>query len=282
LRVIEFAAETAQELKAANRAADAAEIHLKPGTPVVLESATSSESRPFTFRGLEYHPYKSDVSGGTVPAWTRTPVDTKTTIRDQYEPALTVNAPAAYAIPPQWKEVIDRLTLHGLQVQRLAGPITASFETYRFENVSFPTAPFESRFQPRFRSIPVTEERTLPGGTVVVSTAQVGAKLLMQLLEPNAPDSLIHWGLLNTIFEQKEYFENYAMEPIAAKMLAADPALKQAFDEKLKDPAFASSPRARLQFLYERSPYYDKALNSYPIVRLSAEQLATMQGNRRN
>ena len=67
----------------------------------------------------------------------------------------------------------------------------------------------------------------------------------MQLLEPNAPDSLIHWGLLNAIFEQKEYFENYAMDPIAAKMLAADPALKQAFEEEAEGPGVCFQPARR-------------------------------------
>jgi hypothetical protein len=271
-RVIEYVGASAAALKAANRAADEAETRLKPGAEVVLEVQTTDATRPFTFHGLQYRPYRSEVSGALTPAWTREPENTGTTIRDQYAPSLTVAAPAAYAIPPQWKEIIARLELHDLHFVRLKQPMAGTFETYRFDDVVFPRTPFESRFQPRYKAVKIAEQRTLPAGTVVVPVAQVGAKLLMQLLEPDAPDSLAHWGLFNAVFEQKEYFENYAMEPIARKMLEADPKLKADFEVRLKDPQFAANPRARLQFFYERSPYYDSNLNKYPVVRLTAEQ----------
>jgi hypothetical protein len=64
------------------------------------------------------------------------------------------------------------------------------------------------------------------------------------------------------------------MEPIAKKMYDSDAALRAEFDEKVKsDPKFAGSARARLQFFYERSPYYDIWLDKYPVVRLDAKQL---------
>ena len=277
-RVIEYIAASGKELREINRNADAAESHTKPGDRFVLEATTSRESRPFTFRGLEYRPFRSEVSGSMIPAWTRNPQDTLTTIRDQYLPGLTLEAPAAYAIPPQWKEVLQRLNLHGFEFKRLTHAYKSQFESYRFASVAFPPSPFESRFQPNYKTTKITEERTLPPGTVVISTACTGAKLLMQLLEPEAPDSLMHWGLFNNVFEQKEYFENYAMEPIAATMLADDPKLKAEFEEKLKDLVFAGNPRARLQFLYERSRYADAFLNRYPVVRLTAAQLVECTG----
>ncbi|MDV7956971.1 hypothetical protein, partial [Pseudomonas aeruginosa] len=40
--------------------------------------------------------------------------------------------------------------------------------------------------------------------------------------------------------------EEYVMEPMARKMLAEDPALKAAFDKRLReDKAFAADPQAR-------------------------------------
>lgn len=276
LRVIQHIAATAEALKAANRSADVAEASLTPGTPVTLTSLTSPASRPFVFRGLEYKPFRSEVSGGMIPAWTSTPVDTQTTIRDQYLPDLVVNAPAAYLIPAQWADVISRLKIHGIQLKRLARPVTGRYTVWRFKDVRFPPMPFESRFQPSFHTIRSEETLDLPGGSAVAVTSQPGAKLLMQLLEPDAPDSLVRWGLMNTIFEQKEYFESYQMEKVAVKMLREDAKLKAEFEEKLKDPKFASSPRARLEYLYEKSKYADAALNRYPVVPLTAAQLAAL------
>jgi hypothetical protein len=77
---------------------------------------------------------------------------------------------------------------------------------------------------------------------------QPRARLITQLLEPAAPDSFIRWGFFDAIFEEKEYAEARVLEGIARQMLAADPALKAEFDERLKDEAFAADPRARLRF----------------------------------
>ncbi len=271
-RTIAYVGAHGAALKSANRQADQAEKQTKEGQPFVLSARTTEATRPYTFLGYRYAPFQSPITGGMVSAWKHEPVNTQTTLRDQFAPALTAAAPAAYAIPPQWKEVIARLDLHGLTYTRLKHPFTAAFATTRFENISFPAAPFESRFMPTFKSVALTETRTLPVGTVLVPTAQVGAKLLLHLLEPDAPDSLVRNGFFNPIFEPKEYFEDYAMEPIARKMLAADPALQAEFTERLKDTQFANNPRARLEFFYARSPYYDARLNKYPVVRLTPEQ----------
>ena len=47
------------------------------------------------------------------------------------------------------------------------------------------------------------------------------------------------------------------------------------FNERLKDPNFAKNPRARLQFLYERSRYFlDQKVGIYPVGRIiDARQL---------
>ncbi|MCK7523764.1 MAG: hypothetical protein MZV64_42150 [Ignavibacteriales bacterium] len=89
------------------------------------------------------------------------------------------------------------------------------------------------------------------------------------MLEPKSADSFVQWGFMNQIFEQKEYYEDYVMEKLAEEMLENDPEIKKEFEEKLKtDEAFRNSSKARLDFFYERSPYPDKQLNVYPILRI--------------
>jgi hypothetical protein len=93
---------------------------------------------------------------------------------------------------------------------------------------------------------------------------------LVELLEPQAPDSLAAWGFFNTAFESKEYMESYVAEQVAREMLAKDPALAAEFTRKLaQDAAFAADPQARLDFFYHRSPSWDERLNLYPVYRLS-------------
>lgn len=273
VRAIDKVIEDAPALKAMNRAADDAERNAKEGDKVVLTAETLPDTRPYTFKGYPYTGYQSDITGGEISRWdTSKPQDFQTTIRDGFGPGLTLSLPAAYALPPEWAEVYDLIWLHGPKPRVLTEPFEVEAEVYRFSEVRFGTASFEGRLQPQFKATLVKEKRVLPAGTYIYPVNQVGSKLLAHLLEPEAPDSLMRWGFFNAVLESKEYAEDYAMEPLAREMLK-DPKLKAEFEERLKDEAFAKNPRARLQFFYERSPYFDKVLNAYPVVRLSAEQL---------
>jgi hypothetical protein len=58
------------------------------------------------------------------------------------------------------------------------------------------------------------------------------------------------------------------MEPMARRMMEEDPELAAAFERRLaEDPEFAGNARARLDFFYERTPYYDRTYRLYPIAR---------------
>jgi hypothetical protein len=122
---------------------------------------------------------------------------------------------------------------------------------------------------PRFDAEPTRETRIFPPGSVVVPLAQPAGRVILNLLEPEAPDSLARWGFFNAIFEEKEYAEHYVLEALAREMLANDPGLQQEFEDLLaSDPEFAASPSARLRFFYKRSPYWDPQMNLYPVGRI--------------
>jgi hypothetical protein len=129
--------------------------------------------------------------------------------------------------------------------------------------------PYEGRHRASFRSDVVRESRRLPAGAVLVPMNQRAARVALHILEPDAPDSAAHWGFFDTIFEEKEYFSSYVMEPIARQMLARDPKLRAEFEARLKsDAKFAASQSERLRFFYSRSPYADAEKDVYPVVRV--------------
>jgi hypothetical protein len=237
-----------------------APLHLQP----------TDEPYPIVYKGVETTLRHSEITGGQIAEYSDRPLDVETDLYDQTRVSLAVTPPAAYLIPPQWTEVIDRLELHGVGFFRLGRPQTLEIESYRFEDVKFADWPQEGRQIPEYRCIPVRQTRELVAGTVVVPLDQPRAKLAIHLLEPESPDSLVAWGFFNAIFEQKEYAEADRMEPIARRMLADDPALRDEFEARLRtDPAFASDPGRRLDFFYRRSPYWDPACNLYPVARLT-------------
>ena len=103
--------------------------------------------------------------------------------------------------------------------------------------------------------------------------AQRLARLVLALLEPQAPDSLAAWGLFNASFEQKEQMERYVAEQIAREMLAASPTLQAEFDRALaSDPKLAADASARLEFFLRRHTSWDARYNLYPIYRLPRPQ----------
>lgn len=237
-------------------------------TPLRLELTESS--RTVRFRGKVFTVSPSDVSGTGWIVYGNENRDIDIPLFDEVRTTESVTPPLAYIVPPEWTSVIERLAIHGLRTRRLARPITAEFETYRLTQPVWQASSFEGRHPLRLTVTPVTEVRTLPVGSVVVSLDQPGARVAIHLLEPGAPDALVAWGMFDAIFEQKEYAEGYVLEKLAREMLARDPALKVEFEKRLaSDQAFRESPRARLNFFFERSPYKDKAIGAYPVVRVT-------------
>ena len=105
-------------------------------------------------------------------------------------------------------------------------------------------------------------------GALFVPIAQPKARLVMAMFEPQAPDSLLAWGMFNNAYEAKEYMEEYVAEDVAREQMAADPAVAAAFRQRIdSDPDFAKNPHARLEFFARRHASWDERLNLYPVLR---------------
>ena len=236
---------------------------------IAVEYKAAKTGAPYTVRALETESYLGTVSGGNILRYVPKAWDMPVTVIRDFDAKTEITVPRGYYIPRAWRAIADLLTAHGIKVDKVLAPVTADFGVTRFRDVSFPAVPFESRFMPNYAIESTTEKRTVPAGAYFVSTAQPLVKIIVNLLEPQAPDNIVKWGSMNAIFELKEYGADYILEPLAEKMFAADPALKAKFDAELaRDPAFAKNPRARLQWVYRHSPFYERDKDFYPALRL--------------
>jgi hypothetical protein len=103
-------------------------------------------------------------------------------------------------------------------------------------------------------------------GSLIVSTDQPLGILCCLLLEPDSPDSFFQWGFFGDVAERTEYFEAYAMAPLADEMMKNNPELKAEFDSKcIADEAFRNDQDARLRWWYEHSEWSDENWMVYPI-----------------
>jgi hypothetical protein len=235
-----------------------------------LKFKTTTDSTMVDFKGVRYDRIKSSVTGSDFYVYGKEKTTFRIPLFNKTTPSDSTLLPEAYIIPPQWKSVADRMELHGIRILRLQRDTVLPVTGWKLSDPRWQSNPYEGRHPlVSFAPEEIREVRQFPAGSVVIDMAQPGARILAHMLEPGGDGSLLFWGFFDGIFEQKEYAENYVMEPLAAKMLAEDPALKAAFEKKkAADPAFAKDPNAILNWFYNRSPYGDPNRGVYPIGKI--------------
>lgn len=220
------------------------------------------------FLTIEGAEAESAVTGGKTMRWAGKPGPAVKIPVYGSEPGLQLPVSKAYWVPATKPEVMARLKGHGIAFETISKAQAVEVDMIRLTGFKM-SAPVEGR-------VPVTatgvihETRTaaFPPGSVRVSTDQPLGALAAYLLEPESEDSFFAWGFFSEILQRVEYMEPYAIAPMAERMLADGPGLKAEFEKRLKeDAAFAASPIRRLQFFYERSPFYDDRYLLYPVGR---------------
>ncbi len=233
-------------------------------------STSPNDSIMVEFLGVEYSITKSDLTGGDWFQYGSKKATFKIPMFKQYQPMELIKLPKAYIIPIEWQDIIERLKIHGVQMQTLTETKIMKVKSYKFSNVKQRDQSYEGCQTVTFDQQEIEEERTYYPGSVIIPVSQPLAKIIISMLEPKAGGSLLSWGFFNTIFEQKEYAESYVMEVEARKMLAQSPELRKEFEtQKASDPAFAKDPRAMYNWFYQRSPWFDNRLNVYPVGRIT-------------
>ena len=238
-----------------------------------LTYVAAPAARTVEFRGYAYTRTTSDVSGALMTRYDETtPQVWKVPLKDDIRPGIVVEAPGAgYLVPAAeaaWVAAV--LKTHGVEYRLLGKPWQGDAQVFRATKSSFGSASVETHQRLTVEGDWTRESRATPAGALFVPIAQPRARLVMALLEPKAPDSLLAWGRFNNAFERKEYMEDYVAEAVAREMLR-DPAVKAEFERRLReDTAFAQSPAARLEFFYRRHPSWDERYQLYPVLRVDA------------
>jgi len=263
------------------KAADARDL---AGTPVALDYTATERSRTVDFRGYAYTRTPSEISGALMTRYDEsTPQVWKVPLRDEVVPRTVVDAPrGGYIVPAAFSDIVaEKLEQHGIEFARIGctdmhgfrlcgfnKPEPMDVQAFRASKAGFGAQSVEGHQRLTVEGGWKPEKRVVRDGSLFVPIAQPKARLAMALLEPQAPDSLLQWGLFNNAFERKEYMEAYVAEAVAREMLAADPALKAEFERRLReDKAFADDPSTRLEFFHRRHASWDERLDLYPVLR---------------
>ena len=274
LSAVEQASARGKDWLALAQAADA-ESQKLAGKPVTLTYETTKKQTPIDFPGVAYRHEYSPISDSQALIYD--PTQTKNwrvPFRNEVRPKLVLPAPKeGYIIPAAYaRQMSELLKIHGIEHQSIPNAHRdLPVGLFRASKVKQASRSFEGRQRCDVQGAWSEAKVDLPPNCLYIPIAQEKARLVMALLEPQAPDSLTAWGFFNAHFEQKEYMERYVAEQVGQKMLAEDPQLAKKFQQKLDtDPEFAKNPRARLNFFYKRHPSWDDRRDLVPLYRLEA------------
>ena len=229
-----------------------------------------SRKSSLMFDGYEAKFRKSEVTGQQIWYYdTQAPYSKEIDYFENYKPTMSVKKPNIYILPQAYDEVIERMEANGVVMQELPEDIRVQVEVSYITSIDNRDRPYEGHFYyDKVETRREVMEMTYYQGDKVIVTDQLANDYIVHVLEPESHDSFFRWGFFDGILMQKEYFSPYVFEPEAAQMLKDDPEMKAEFEKKkADDEKFANNWWAQLSWIYQRSPYYEKSHNRYPIGR---------------
>jgi len=223
------------------------------------------------FKGYEASYIPSKVTGQKRLFYDRQkPYTKKIPYYGLHEPKTTIEKPKMYIIPKVYGNIVKMLELNGVKVSRFEKKETFKGSYYFIKDYKTNTKPFEGHYAHSEVTVErKTAEYTLQEGDWVVLTNQPHINFIMNVLEPQAPDSYFCWNHFDIILQQKEHYSDYVFEDIAEKLLKENADLRQRFEaKKQQEPEFAKNAKAQLDFIYYNSPHYEPNHLRYPIFRV--------------
>jgi hypothetical protein len=271
LSMLEFTEERSDDIKALRKKA-VDEILSKETYPITFEINPKKEPSLLQFRGYEGAMIDSKVTNGKRLFYDQSkPYLEAVDYYNEYRPKEEVTIPEAYILKNGWNRVIDRLENNQIEFTRFEKDTTILVESFHVKDYKTRSNPYEGHYLHYNTEVSRdTLEVAFSKGDVYIPTNQNGVRYIIETLEPEATDSFFNWNFFDTVLQQKEGYSSYVFEDIAEQFLKDNPEVQQEFEEKMKtDEDFAKNPRAQLNFVYKKSPYYEKAHNLLPIYRVN-------------
>ncbi|MFH2002675.1 MAG: M14 family metallopeptidase [Planctomycetota bacterium] len=105
--------------------------------------------------------------------------------------------PDSYFFPRALFEIRDKLEQHGIVVNEIKEPFTATLSVFAIEKITFDNELFQGHRLQRLEGEWKMQSISFPGGAFCVSAHQPLARLAAYLLEPESDDGLACWNFLD-------------------------------------------------------------------------------------
>ncbi len=117
-----------------------------------------------------------------------------------FAPSRSVPTAFAYVLPASeatTPAVVELLRRHGILVEQLTAPLATDVAWFEVSESKAANRPFQGHATREIAGTTVTEQATLPAGTIVVRRGQPLGRLAAYLLEPESDDGVVVWNLLD-------------------------------------------------------------------------------------
>ncbi|PCJ64162.1 MAG: hypothetical protein COA58_14360 [Bacteroidetes bacterium] len=268
---IEFCNENSSEIKRV-RALQKKTISQAQSLPIDW-NLDSDKQDTLQFKGYEYGYKKSDISGKDRLYYDRAKPTTKTMF---YQGYMKENKrrlkPYAYILRRGFTGVEDRLRWNGVELTKLENDTTIQVVSFKILDFKTSENPYEKHYLHYNTSTSIdTMVWQFRKGDYLIKMGTEKDRFILEMLEPEGPDSYFNWNFFDAILQQKEHFSTYVFEDRAAELLRKNPELKAKLDLQIlinTDSRGSMTASEQLEWIYLHSPHYEKEHNRLPIFKL--------------
>jgi hypothetical protein len=164
---------------------------------IVVEYSRAAIDERLTIRGYEMEIVTGSGGSPRGRPTERTVAYTDVPYYSRYNPKRTVPLPRGYLIAVRDEAVIEKLMQHGITVEQLVEPVTATVESFSVTGVTPARRLNQGHYTSSVEGEYATQEREFPVGTYYVSTAQSLGTLAAYMLEPESDDGLVVWNFFD-------------------------------------------------------------------------------------
>ena len=127
-------------------------------------------------------------------------IDLEVTIRDALKssPVLERSKPNAYIIEASQIAITEKLKNLGIEMIPLTEDKLFTVEAYRISSYNEASKVYEKMKLQKVKTEVTTIQKEFPSGTLLISMQQQRSNLLAEVLEPEAPNSFVSFGVLKT------------------------------------------------------------------------------------
>ena len=189
---------------------------------------------------------------------------------NDFKPVLTVEKPEYYILPQAWSEVVERMKINRVHMERLSVDTTLTVTAYYIEDLQWARRPNNGHFfHDEFKVREEVQNIKYYEGDYIIPVNQSCNQFIVNQLEPLGMDSYFRWNFFDNCLEDREWFyPNAILEKKMVDYMEKHPEVRKMLDEAiLGNPEMANSRNAQMYFIYQniwKNPWAGR----YPVTRI--------------